>query len=209
MAEPTYVYKAPEVSDLDPEAWDYNRIDVYCFDYENRRDRETRGRTKMTTIADNTGTVYDYEMPRCGPNEMMSFKLLNIRGARQNPNLLRNGTRYEYYTDTHLNRNGAETYDISCSGSSCGSVPSGGWDILETVLCDTKEQCVPKSQGGIIPEGRHRTPQRTTQRCSPGKYMYYGWEDQPGGDRDYDDIRIVIACPSLEQVEDRRVRLVN
>ena len=225
-AEPRYVYKAPEVSELDNEAGDYNRIYVYCFNPEKKKDKKTRGRTQMTAIADNASTKYEYEMPRCDAGEMLSFKLLNGRHVRDTPHLWDSSKpRFEYFTDTVLDQNGADRHDISCSGhDECKKPPSQGWSIMETVLCNTKQECTPKSQGGIIPEGKNRTPVQATQTCSPGKYMYYGWEDRPPGlekhgtadwtqlgwtDRDYDDIRIVLACPSLEPVEERMVRLVD
>ncbi len=39
--------------------------------------------------------------------------------------------------------------------------------------------------------------------------MYYGYEDRPGGDRDYDDIRIIISCPEMKKVQDKQVRIVK
>lgn len=217
LAEPKYVYNPPEVSELDPEADDYNRIYVYCFDAEEKDDPETRGRTQMTAIADNgDDSEYEFTMPRCEAGETLSFRLINVREARTRPELWDNGgPRFEYYTDTVINDNGAEQYDISCEGdnNACSNPPAGGWEILETVLCNSPDECKPKSQGGIIPEGKDRTPQRATQACSPGKYIYYGWEDRPPGtgwtDRDYDDIRIVIGCPSMEQEGERNVRLTR
>jgi hypothetical protein len=52
--------------------------------------------------------------------------------------------------------------------------------------------------------------------------MYYGWEDRPPGlsgtssnwqhiawtDKDYDDIRIIIKCPTFETVGERNARLI-
>jgi len=200
--EPRWVYKEPEVAQLEPEAADYNRIYVYCFDPEKKGDVETQGRLQMTAIADNAGTEYNYQMPQCEAGQFLSYRLMNVRDARKkkghwdNPNV----ERYDYYSDTEI-RNGLENYDL------------GGWDILETVLCNNLEECVPVSQGGVIPEGRDRIPQRANQPCAPGKYMYYGWEDRPPGrgwtDRDYDDIRIIIECPVREQVGERTVRLIR
>jgi hypothetical protein len=89
----------------------------------------------------------------------------------------------------------------------------GGWEILETVLCPSLEACRPQSEGGIIPEGRHRVPERVREACAPGKYMYYGWEDRPPGrgwtDRDYDDIRLIVGCPVIEYEGNKRLRLVG
>lgn len=218
VAEPRYVYTAPTMTELDNEAGDYNRVYVYCFDPEKvvgsgqSAGQRDAARSEMTPIADNAGTVYKYEMPRCEAGEMLSFKLLNVRLVRDQPRRWDNPreTRFEYHTDTVVEAGVDQHY-------------LGGWDVLETVICNNLRECRPMSQGGIIPEGRDRTPQKAKTTCSPGKYIYYGWEDRPPGmsgpsadwtdiawtDRDYDDIRIVIACPSLEAVEDRAVRLVK
>lgn len=226
VAEPRYIYKEPEVSELDYEAGDYNRIYVYCFNPEKKNDPETRGRTQMTAIADNyDSSVYKYEMPRCDSGESLSYKLLNVRLVRAEPHRWNTANpRFEFYTDTVLEPDGVEKHTISCTGhDACNYPPLAGWSIMESVLCDTKEQCIPKSQGGIIPEGKDRTPVQMTSSCTPGKFMYYGWEDRPPGlpgssadwshiawtDRDYDDIRIVIGCPELEKVGDLRVWLAG
>lgn len=218
VAEPRYVYKAPTVSELDNEAGDYNRIYVYCFDPEvakanggGQAQRE-KARTEMIPIADNGGTKYTFEMPRCNAGQHLSFRLMNVRLVRDQPSKWdsKSAQRFDYYTDTEI-KNGAEVHDL------------GGWSVLETVLCNSMKECKPKSQGGIIPEGKNRSPQKAKASCSPGKYMYYGWEDRPPGmsgpskdwtdvawtDKDYDDIRIVIGCPELEPVEERSVRLVK
>lgn len=202
VAEPRYVYKPPHVTELDFEAADYNRLYVYCFDPEKANDPRTRGRTDMTPISDNGGTRYTFEMPRCAAGQVMSYRLMNVRNARTRKALWDSphAERYDYHSDTVL-RNGVERYDLD------------GWDILETVLCRNLRECRPQSQGGIIPEGRERTPQRADRACAPGMFMYYGWEDRPPGrgwtDRDYDDIRVVIECPELEAHGERQVRLIR
>jgi len=201
LAEPVLVYKPPRVSQLDPEASDYNRISVYCYDPEKHGGPKNGERTQMTVIADNAGTKYDYKMPRCEEGQYLSYKLLNVRDARTKRSLWddKDAEHYEYYTDTEL-KHGREKYQLHKP-------------ILETVLCDSFEKCKPESQGGVIPEGKMREPRLTKKACEPGKFMYYGWEDRPPGngwtDRDYDDIRIVIECPSVEVVGNRTVRLVN
>jgi hypothetical protein len=183
VAEPREVYKPPVVNELDNEAGDYNRIYAYCFDPEKGKVSKSKGRTQMTAISDNAGTKYDYKMPRCDACEKLSFKLLNVRHVRDKPLLWDIAKpRFEYYTDTVEGKNGADEYNISCTGNShCKKPPAQGWNILETVLCDTRKQCTPKSKGGIIPEGKNRTPVQAEGSCSPGKYIYYGWEDRPPG----------------------------
>jgi len=199
---PTLVYQEPELAQLDPEAGDYNRISAYCFDREKARQPGEDGRSQFTVIADNAGTSYGFTMPRCQPGEVLSYRLLNVRNARTQPHRWddRLQEHYVYYTDTVI-QDGLEQYDL------------GGWEILETVLCPTLLDCRPQSQGGIIPEGRNRVPQRARESCAPGKYMYYGWEDRPPGrgwtDRDYDDIRLIVACPVVEYEGNKRLRLVG
>lgn len=199
LALPTLIYEEPEVAQLDPEASDYNRISAYCFDPTVEGDGD--GRSQMTVIADNAGTSYEFTMPRCAAGEVLSYYLKNVRGARSNPDLWDDPLRenYDYFTDTQLVE-GLEQYDLE-------------WEILETALCDTLEDCVPQGEGGVIPSGKNRVPQQATTGCEPGKYMYYGWEDRPPGrgwtDRDYDDIRVIIGCPVMEFDGDKRIRLVG
>lgn len=199
--EPRWVYKEPEVLYLEPEAGDYNRIYVYCFNPEEK-DAPNKGRTQMIPIADNGGTKYTFTMPRCEHNETLSYRLMNVRNSRtnkknwDNPNV----ERYDHYSDT-IRVAGREVYDFK------------GLEILETVYCHTLAECKPVNQGGILPSGKERNPQRATQPCRPGAYMYYGWEDRPPGlgwtDRDYDDIRIIVECPVIEASEQRVVRLIQ
>lgn len=205
IAEPKWVYKEPEIADLDPEAADYNRIYVYCFDEDEKDDPETQGRTQMRAMADNAGSDYsDFTMPQCEPGQNLSYRLMNVRNSRTQPERWDDHSpwieRYEFYTDT-VYEQGLPQYDL------------GGFDILETVLCNNLAECRPVSEGGIIPEGEDRIPQRANKPCEAGKYMYYGWEDRPPGlgwtDRDYDDIRVIVECPVAEEVGQRNVRLIR
>jgi Flp pilus assembly protein TadG len=199
-----YVYKPPELSSLDPEAGDYNRVYAYCFD-PTGVSAPNKGRTQMTAISDNGGTKYDAKMPECRPGERLSFQLYNARDARTNKNNWDKGnnSKYSYFTDTTLNEKGAEVYDL------------GGELILETVLCPSLKACEAKSKGGVLPEGKNRTPTFDERACSPGHYMYYGWEDRPPGDKkhesdkDYDDIRVIIKCPELIATGEENARLVQ
>ncbi|MGP1274005.1 MAG: TadE/TadG family type IV pilus assembly protein [Caulobacterales bacterium] len=229
-------YEPPEVSWLDPEAGDYNRVYVYCFDPDpdSGKTMEQR-RTQRTPVQDNNGVNFltrwpnQYQWPRCEEGEAISFELYNLRFSRnnseridQNPNNDRNWCqhtatadfpnpcRHRYFSDTSR-VNGEERH----AGLQ--------YDILETILCDSLEDCRPASEGGILPSGTGRTPQQATQGCSPGRYMYFGWEDRPPGlpggtanwtqmgwtDRDYDDIRIIMECPALDVSSERYVRLIE
>ena len=202
LALPHLVYEEPELAQLDPEAGDYNRISAYCFDPAAAGTFGEDGRSQFTVIADNAGTSYDFTMPRCEAGEVLSYRLLNVRHARTQPHLWDDNLheRYVYHTDTVI-LNGLEEYDLD------------GWNILETVLCPTLDDCRPVSEGGIIPEGKNRVPQRAREACEPGMFMYYGWEDRPPGrgwtDRDYDDIRLIVACPVIEYEGEKRLRLVG
>ena len=210
----------PVIAQLDIEAGDYNRMYVYCFD-NNRRNQADRGRSQMTAIADNAGTTYSFNMPVCKEKETMSYRLYNVRNARTKPwlwetalpgTLIKNNSAdwadpwsnnasYNYYSDTE-NVSGVPTPRFE------NNVP-----ILETVICDSLAQCKPTSQGGILPSGANRTPQQAQQACSPGKFMYFGWEDRPTGygwtDSDYDDIRVVVECPKTSTTTTTTVRLIE
>lgn len=204
FSQPVLTYNPPVVSQLDPDAADYNRIYVYCFNAKNKNSAD-KGRTKMTAIADNAGTTYNYTMPKCAAGETMSYRLHNVRNARTQKSKWDSPRAefYEYYTDTVLTGGGAESYT------------SLNVSLLETVLCDSRKVCEPKKKGGpgIIPEGANRTPQRATGACAPGKFMYYGWEDRPpesgGSDRDYNDIRIIIECPTVATTGNENVWLIK
>ena len=194
-SEPVLEYQPPTLAQLDPDAADYNRIYVYCYN------PKTKKRTQETAVADNGGTKYTYTMPLCGPTENLSYRLHNVRNARTTKSKWDSSKaeHYEYYTDTVIT-GGAETYALQYS-------------LLETVLCDSEAACKSKSQGGILPEGANRVPLKATATCSTGKYFYYGWEDRPpeqgGSDKDYNDIRIVIACPKVKSSGANSVRLIK
>lgn len=210
----------PVVADLDPEAGDYNRMYVYCYD-RSRSAQPDQGRSQMTAIADNAGTKYDFSMPVCKEGETISYRLYNVRNARTKPWLWDNnqpGTlipnnqadwadpwsnnkSYNYYSDTTM-AGGVMTHNFA-----------NGVPILETVLCDNLGKCKARGKGGVIPEGRNRTPQQATQACEPGKFMYFGWEDRPPGygwtDSDYDDIRVIVECPKVSTQSTTVVRLTE
>jgi Flp pilus assembly protein TadG len=187
----------PSMAQLDPEAGDYNQIYVYCFDAGRAGDTD-KGRSQMTLIADNGDSTYAFSMPTCKENESISYRLRNVRTNKKKWNDPK-AEQYDYYTDTTFDSKGAQVYNT-------------GYQIVETVLCDDLTECKPKSQGGILPSGKNRTPQTEKQVCEPGKFMYYGWEDRPPGlgwtDTDYDDIRVIVSCPTTV-VKARNVRLIR
>ncbi len=235
LHQPLQQYQVPEVTWLDPEAGDYNRVYVYCFDPDPHSGKTLQERrTQRTPLQDNNGRNFLHEgftWPQCERGESISFELYNVRFSRTNPHRAEdpagppetfghdgntwchpnhNGQcRYRYFTDTVM-VNGVEQHH------------GLQYNILETVLCDTREQCERGPQS-ILPSGSNRTPQKDSIGCTPGKYMYYGWEDRPPGvpggtanwtypgwtDRDYDDITIVVQCPDYDQNAARYVRLVE
>lgn len=210
VSEQEATYEPPAVEWLDPEAGDYNQIYVYCFDPSGGGSKRSR-RSRMTLIADNAGSHFDYDWPRCDEGETLSFRLRNVRHVKDRPHLWNHpsSTQHNYHTDTVL-VGGVEQFDI-------------GYDILETVRCDDLESCVGEDEGGVIPRGAHRDPHIESRPCRPGAYMYYGWEDRPPGqpgraevwtdpawtDADYDDIRIVMQCPETAALGERSVRLMK
>ncbi len=182
---PTLIYTEPLQLQLDHSASDYNALYVFCYN------SDTKSRGPTTMIADNGGTTgLKFPTQSCAPGEHREFALFNARNVRTQPSKWRNGggvARYWYYTD-----------DLQ------------GLSILETYRCDTEQACKPTTQGGDIPVGPNRIANVEKRECEPGKYMYYGWEDRPtGGDRDYDDLRIMIQCPTVDRSTRRSVTLTK
>lgn len=183
----------PAFVQLSHEAADYNQLYAYCFTPAKPGLGSGVGaagvRGPMTLIADNGGTKYDFVMPVCNEGETFSLRLRNVRNARTNPARWNDprAEQYDYYSDTTESNGNALKLNFPKNS-----------DIVETVLCDTLAQCDPTSRESIIPSGRHRNPHAATRACTAGKFMYYGFEDRPNGDRDFDDIRIVVGCSVRE-----------
>lgn len=78
--------------------------------------------------------------------------------------------------------------------------------------CATETECQKISKGGVVPEGKNRTPHLKKRPCVPGSYMYYGWEDRPPGsgwtDADYDDITFILKCTADGTEPEGPARLV-
>ena len=168
-------------------------------------------------------------MPTCKENESVSYMLYNSRNNRTSPANWKNtyascGTAlsqtgkacYMWFTDATTNSSGVQSHG--------GTSPYQ----LETILC-ADANCTQPQAGATIPGNnqKNRIPQ-VGQSCEPGKFMYFGWEDRPpqnqggsgtgnpyaagvsdpGGDRDYDDIRLIMSCPSVEK-DTLEVRLIE
>ncbi len=234
-------YEPPELTYLDHNAADHNQLFAYCFDYSaaNPADPEARDefRSQMTLIADNADPEVPFVWPRCLEGESLSFKLRNRRHVLAHPELLDDPNRppyaavFEYFTDTWI-VNGRENFDIVRvvewvpnawrQWVSPGQIDQG-FEMLETIRCNSRAECVGVSEGGIIPEGTNRTPVVEDRGCTPGAYMYFGWEDRPPGqtgpggnwrqaawtDRDYNDIQIVVKCPDFGELGSRNVRIIR
>ncbi|PZU51344.1 MAG: hypothetical protein DI568_01785 [Sphingomonas sp.] len=223
-------YEPPEKTDLDNEAWDYNRLYAYCYKYNGTGTAASR-RSQMTLIADNVptsgtgvsnfwteagkrgfGKVGNYIWPECDKGESLSFRLENIREVKQavsNTTTTKNAwTNYDNNKANMLFNHYTDTVIAAGVENFSGLTQS----ILETVRCDTKDLCDPNKSGTVIPKGKNRTPQVSGLPCLPGKYMYFGWEDRPpngGSDKDYDDIRILMRCPKTGTLGDGMSRLVS
>lgn len=212
-------YEPPVATNLSNEAHDFNELYAYCFNHAGTGSAESR-RSKMTLISNNyragrnvitesggviTAVPTDPLIwPECRDGESLSFRLRNLRSAKnewENGRRPTNITTFNHHTDTRIDR-GNELYD----GIS-------NLTILETVRCDSQALCTPGTTGSPIRTGRNRTPSFSSQPCEPGKFMYYGWEDRPpqlgGSDRDYDDIRILMRCPRQGRLGDGFARLVG
>lgn len=220
----------PRLSMLEPEAGDYNRIYIYCFDplwAEKNPNDPNKGRRDFVPLSDNASPPTDFEkeykkekkeykLPACVGGEVPSYMLRNVRNARTRPALWdTDRDYYEYFTDTKMDRH-TKVMTINYVGEYIDNqrrrTPEDltNRPMLETILCDSEKECRTTDQGGILPTRRtNRNPATATGACAPGKLMYYGYEDRPGGDRDYDDIRLVISCPEVVEDQAKNVRLVR
>ncbi len=207
---------------LDSEAADYNRVIAYCYDHARRTDPDS-GRTKFTRLFDNANNVYETIIPECNVNEGISFQFHNVICGRFDSSTwestrmgvllpksgsdgcIEYGTRYNYFVD------------IRYDNSVMNLLTTSGLNIVETKLCSSLSECKSSKQGGIVPAGTNRNPVPENRACTPGKFMYFGFEDHligyhPNGDNDYDDISFVIQCPVVGPSEtgaESVVRLVR
>lgn len=213
---PKYQTAPPTFTQLSPDAADYNRIYAYCYSSDPKRQKDSDlGRRGLTLISDNAGSIYDTsKAPTCGEGEAQSFMLRNVRNAKSSPknwNDTGNDT-YNYYTDTKIDP-GTQVLTMQMKGSNMGTgatVDVVATPMLETIICNTQKECTPKSSGGTFVDHKAGTPPAVaTTSCDKGKFIYYGWEDRPGGDRDYNDIRLVMNCPVKEKTEDKKLRIVE
>jgi hypothetical protein len=221
-------YEPPEKTDLDNQAWDYNRIYAYCFKYNGSGSAASR-RTQMALVADNvpksgTGVSNFWTeagkrgfgkvpnplvWPKCEKGESLSFRLENIRDVKQ---AISNSSTTKTLWNTYDKNKATQTFNHYLDTVISGGVETfpglGSEKLVETIRCDTLSACTAPS--------KHvkGTPLRVAGvPCLPGKYMYFGWEDRPpssgGSDEDYDDIRITMRCPKTGTLGDGMSRLVG
>jgi hypothetical protein len=232
-------YEPPELTNLDNEAGDFNELYVYCFDSTGTGTAESR-RSQMTLMSSNmpsnrnvvseSGGIVtanppaaeELAWPDCNQEgQTLSFRLRNVRHVKSQRALWADPEReinnrnpgrpeHNHFTDTVIVE-GKETF------------PGLERQIVETVRCDTLDKCNTNKSGHIIPSGRNRTPTVSDTACSPGKFMYFGWEDRPQDvegangswldpawtDRDFNDIVVVMRCPRSGTLGDGLARLVS
>ncbi len=162
--------------------------------------------------------TYRYVSPLCQGESYFSLRLENVRNQRGDYRYWEvgdfyyaSGERYNYYTDTYPD---AVTDEMQYGGLELPAWGGGDADILETVLCESLSPCGPASPGRDRQLGAANQRERAEAECPEGSYMYYGWEDRPAGigewtDADYDDIRVIISCPTLKSMGDQNPRLVG
>jgi len=224
---PRFQTVLPAMAMLDPEAGDYNRLYMYCFNPARVGD-EDKGRGEPVPFADNASTThFDVELPQCEAGEYVGYMLRNVRSARAHPSRWDDPSQevYEYYTDsflnpvTHVLHHQMKGYRIH-DGTRREEIDMSHSGILETVLCRNKLECRPRREGGVIPDHqRGREPLTATEPCEQGMYMYFGWEDRPvhpqghphrgWSDEDYDDIRLIVSCPKVTADQMKQVRIVR
>lgn len=222
---PQFKWSLPTIKDLSYEAADYNRISVYCYN-DAKKNEANKGRRleTLTAISDNGGTDYSKaKLPACDTGETMSYQLRNVRNSRTTPSNWDkpSAEHYLYFTDTTIDPNtrvmtnnitgGREASNGTITPTDLTKAP-----LLETIICTSGVDCTSRSSGGILPNNHDtgRTPKVATSACSEGKSMYFGWEDRPptspgASDQDYDDIRIVVSCPTLEKIGAKEVRIIR
>jgi hypothetical protein len=182
---PQFKTLPPTLSQLSPEAGDYNRISLYCYD-PKRAGAADGGRRAVTPIADNGGTDFSRAtLPECQPGEFPSYMNYNVRNARSSPSKWngRNQEVYEYYADTARDENtGALRTTIAAFKVEDAGKPAerrvsfsvAQTPILETILCNTRDECRPKSERGSCPTTTRpaaprpppRAPARRASSCT-------------------------------------------
>jgi hypothetical protein len=221
-------YEPPEKTDLDNQAWDYNRIYAYCFKYNGNGPAASR-RKQMALVADNvpkSGTgVSNFwteagkrgfgkvpnplAWPECEKGESLSFRLENIREVKQ---AISNSSTTKTLWSNYDKNKSKQTFNHYLDTAISGGVETfpglGSEKLVETIRCVTLAACTAPSK-----HVKGQPVRVAGAPCLPGRYMYFGWEDRPpssgGSDEDYDDIRITMRCPRTGTLGDGMSRLVG
>jgi hypothetical protein len=209
VAEGTETFFKQEIqgANLNPEAADFNELSGYCYNPRTKTrlgpiDPLTNKRLPFLKIADNSPEGLKIKPTNlsltCMQEETHSYYIRNVRNARLNPDLREVNKTFHYYNDVTI-----EEFGVNKGALKFNPVYP---NTVETILCNSKAECKTKSEGGILddknPAGR--TPKVNTKICNPSQFLYIGWEDRAPGfgwsDTDYDDIRLVVSCPSGNSV---------
>lgn len=228
-ARPNNVFfEPPDVITFPGTVGSFDELYAYCYDPVNKiRRTDTMGligndnnRGKNTIVglpihptdaSQNLKVPSLSNWPTCKEaGDTVSLRLRHFRDANNNTSLMwKPGTERNFYTDISL-VNGVQTSDLFGPGR-----------LIETILCPSKALCTPVSGGGpadtmvITKERMKIVPKVETSPCTPGKFMYYGfenrapWEPNSGSDEDYEDISLVLRCPKSGKLGNTSPRLVG
>jgi Flp pilus assembly protein TadG len=215
-------FEPPEVVSMQGTASHFNELWAYCYDpvnrvrrsdsmglisNNNRRGPNTTTGMPLAPVATNSLREPSLDnWPTCDqPGDTVSLLLRTYENANANPSVL--------WTTRMNNR----WTDITLTDGVQSSPLFGPGKLVETILCPSLELCTPTSAGGpantmVVTRERMRiVPKVETKPCVPGSYLYYGFEDipPPGGDQDYEDISLVLRCPSAGRLGGGKPRLVG
>jgi len=199
VLKPTQAFIPPMFQNLDNSAGDYNRAVAYCFD------PVTSIRGELHVIADNVGNVFKPAFS-CPKGTAIHYGLLNDWSRLAYQKFGGECTPANYYFECHI-----DLYLHDSGKKNENNIPNEFQAPVETILCDKLSDCIKQpclevglkclryqSEGGLIPKGAKRAPNQENRACTPGKFMYYGWEDtrdELGGDSDYNDLTFIVSCP--------------
>lgn len=173
--------------------------------------------------------LYNVRMARTDPSKWESGNPSDPGSTKCGTSATQSKPCYNWYTDTSVDGNtNTDTYNTSpyqletflCDDKDCNTLTSE----------DNVPGGTPINAPGAKPpsktEQHNRIPHKAAG-CKQNKFMYFGWEDRPpmntggngsgaplaagvkdpGGDRDYDDIRVIIRCP--DPLGTREVKLIR
>ena len=170
-----------------------------------------RERLEFQKVADNDW-LNEFRPPSsiaidCLPHEEISYMMRNTRGA--------NADRNKRGLPSHQSVRILHRYDPGPWTIPMASSSISGLDIVGNhPLPQSRGMPNRRARAASFPitDRKGRTPSREELSCEEGSYLFVGIEDRPPewawSDRDYDDLRFVISCPSGEEIRST-VRLVG